>query len=176
MERLIKKILKEEVNKSQDKFYRDVVNLLNREGFTGSSDYNQIINFINHHLGIRGMEAFELFQVFKDNWRSPDEDELVRTDISKRKLRTPNIRGRQLVVNKIPFKGSNTHGEYVNGSYVVFSYNWYPIFVFKDGQWFENEDGYSVSTKKQMSQLRPYDQGLIIPASKDKLWDIINKK
>ncbi len=176
MERLIKKILKEEVNKSQDKFYRDVVNLLNREGFTGSSDYNQIINFINHHLGIRGMEAFELFQVFKDNWRSPDEDELVRTDISKRKLRTPNIRGRQLVVNKIPFKGSNTHGEYVNGSYVVFSYNWYPIFVFKDGQWFENEDGYSVSTKKQMSQLRPYDQGLIIPTSKDKLWDIINKK
>ena len=175
MERLIKKILKEEVNKSQDKFYRDVVNLLNREGFTGSSDYNQIINFINHHLGIRGMEAFELFQVFKDNWRNPD-DELVRTDISKRKLRTPNIRGRQLVVNKIPFKGSNTHGEYVNGSYVVFSYNWYPIFVFKDGQWFENEDGYSVSTKKQMSQLRPYDQGLIIPASKDKLWDIINKK
>jgi len=175
MERLIKKILKEEVSKSQDKFYRDVVNLLNREGFTGSSDYNQIINFINHHLGIKGMEAFELFQVFKDNWRNPD-DELVRTDISKRKLRTSNTRGRQLVLNKIPFKGSNTHGEYVNGSYVVFSYNWYPIFVFKDGQWFENEDRYSRSTSKQMGQLRPYDQGLIISTSKDKLWDIINKK
>ena len=176
MKLLIREILKEEVSKSQDKFHKDIINLLNREGFTGSSDYSEIIGFINHHLGIKGMEAFELFQVFKDNWRSPDEDELVRTDISKRKLRTPNIRGRQLVVNKIPFKGSNTHGEYVNGSYVVFSYNWYPIFVFKDGQWFENEDGYSVSTKKQMSQLRPYDQGLIIPASKDKLWDIINKK
>jgi len=176
MERLIKKILKEEVSKSQDKFYRDVVNLLNREGFNGSSDYNQIIKFINHHLGIKGMEAFELFQVFKDNWRSPDEDELVRTDITKRKLRTPNTRGRNLVVNKIPFKGSNTHGEYVNGSYVVFSYNWYPIFVFKDGQWFENEEGYSMSTKKQMSQLRPYDQGEIISTSKDKLGDIINKR
>jgi hypothetical protein len=79
------------------------------------------------------------------------------------------------VINKIPFKGSNTHGEYMNGSYVVFSYNWYPIFVFKDGQWFENEDTYSVSTAKQMSQLRPYDQG-IIETSKDKLWDIINSR
>ena len=175
MKRLIKKILKEEITNSKDKFHKDIINLLNREGFTGSSDYNEIINFINHHLGIKGMEAFELFQVFKDNWRKPDEDELVRTDITKRKLRTVNTRGRNLVINKIPFKGSNTHAEYKNGSYVVFSYDWYPIFVFKDGQWFENEEGYSMSTKKQMGQLRPYDQG-IIETSKDKLWDIINSR
>ena len=70
MKLLIREILKEEVSKSQDKFHKDIINLLNREGFTGSSDYNQIIKFINHHLGIKGMEAFELFQVFKDNWRS----------------------------------------------------------------------------------------------------------
>jgi hypothetical protein len=175
MKRLIREILKEEVTNSKDKFHKDIINLLNREGFTGLSDYNKIINFINHHLGIKGMEAFELYQVFKDNWRKPDEDELVRTDITKRKLRTSNTRGRNLVINKIPFKGSNTHGEYMNGSYVVFSYNWYPIFVFKDGQWFENEDTYSVSTAKQMNQLRPYDQG-IIETSKDKLWDIINSR
>jgi hypothetical protein len=33
-----------------------------------------------------------------------------------------------------------------------------------------------MSTKKQMSQLRPYGQGDIIKTSKDKLWDIIKKK
>ena len=94
---------------------------------------------------------------------------------TKRKMKTANIRGRDLVLNKIPFKGSNTHGEYRNGVYAVFSYNWYPIFVFKDGQWFENENRYSVSTGKQMSQLRPYGQGDILTTSKDKLWDIINR-
>ena len=48
--------------------------------------------------------------------------------------------------------------EYENGSYVVSSYNWYPIFVYKDGQWFENKDKYSVSTSKQTSQLRPFGE------------------
>ena len=176
MKLLIREILKEEVSKSQDKFHKDIINLLNREGFTGSSDYSEIIGFINHHLGIKGMEAFELFQVFKNNRLKPNEDELVRVDINRKKLRTPNTRGRKLVMNKVPFQGSNTNGEYTKGSYVVFSYDWYPIFVFKDGQWFENEDTYSPSTSKQMSQLRPYDQGEIISTYKDKLWDIINRR
>ena len=119
-----------------------------------------------------------MYQLHKDNWRTFDsEPDLIRKDISKTNVKTANIRGRELVLNKIPFKGSNTHSKYYdNGSYVVFSYNWYPIYLYKDGQWFENEDGYSMSTKKQMSQLRPYGQGDIIETSKDKLWDIINKR
>jgi hypothetical protein len=56
---------------------------------------------------------------------------------------------------------------------VVYSYNWYPIFVYKNGQWFENENRYSMSTAKQMSQLRPHNQGEIIKASKSKLEEII---
>jgi hypothetical protein len=117
-----------------------------------------------------------MYQLLKDNWRSVDAGgELVRTDIRKKKMRTANTRGRELVQNKIPFKGSNTHANYVKDVYVVYSYNWYPIFVFKDGQWFENENRYSVSTAKQMSQLRPYNQGEIIKTSKSKLEDIIHK-
>jgi hypothetical protein len=57
--------------------------------------------------------------------------------------------------------------------YVVFSYDWYPIFVYKDGQWYENQNRYSVSTAKQMSQLRPHGQGEIIDKTKDELWEII---
>ena len=100
---------------------------------------------------------------------------LVRSDLRKKKVRIANSRAREIVTSKIPFKGSNTHGEYRNGSYVVFSYDWYPIFVFKDGQWFENEQKYSMSTSKQTSQLRP-SQRDIIYASTDKLWEIINRR
>jgi hypothetical protein len=175
---LIRDIIKEEVSANKDKFQRKVLDVLSKEGFNGATSYEVILQFLNTHLAIKGMEAFEIYQLHKDNWRTFDsEPDLIRKDISKTKIKTANIRGRELVLNKIPFKGSNTHSKYYdNGSYVVFSYDWYPIFLHKDGQWLENEDGYSMSTKKQMSQLRPYGQGDIIKTSKDKLWDIIKKK
>ena len=177
MKNIIRKILKEEVSATQEKYHKKMVDLLAKEGFKWNTPYQDIIKFLNQQIGIEGMEAFEIYQLFKDNYRRDYESEdLHRTDITKRKIRTANIRARDLVTSKIPFKGSNTHGEYRNGSYVVFSYDWYPIFVYKDGQWFENENRYSVSTAKQMSQLRPAHQRDIIYASKDKLWDIINRK
>ena len=178
MKQLIRDIIKEEVSSNKDKFQRKILDVLSKEGFNGSTSYGVILQFLNNHLGVKGMEAFEMYQLHKDNWRTFDsEPDLIRKDISKTNVKTANIRGRELVLNKIPFKGSNTHSKYYdNGSYVVFSYNWYPIYLYKDGQWFENEDGYSMSTKKQMSQLRPYGQGDIIETSKDKLWDIINKR
>jgi hypothetical protein len=77
---------------------------------------------------------------------------------------------------KVPFKGSNTHSQYENRTDVVYSYNWYPIFAFKDGQWFENDSRYSISTAKQMSQLRPREQGEILKVSLGKLKEIISKK
>lgn len=177
MKNIIRKILKEEVSDTQERHQQKMVDILKREGFHGGTPYQEIIGFLNTTIGMEGMEAFEVFQLFKDNYRKDYESQgLKRSDITKRKIRTSNTRARDVVTNKIPFKGSNTNGEYRNGSYVVFSYDWYPIFVFKDGQWFENEEKYSVSTSKQTSQLRPAHQRDIIYASKDKLWDIINRK
>ena len=175
MKNIIRKILKEEVSEKQEQYHKKLIDILNREGFVGTSPYQDILKYLNQQLGIEGMDAFEVYQLFKDNWRTPNTP-LERKDITKRKMKTANIRARDVVTSKIPFKGSNTHGEYRNGSYVVFSYGWYPLFVFKDGQWFENEEKYSVSTSKQTSQLRPYGSGDIIYATKDKLWDIINRK
>ena len=143
MKRLIRDIIKEEVSDNKDKFQRKILDILSKEGFNGSTPYTTILQFLNNHMAIKNMEAFEIYQLHKDNWRTFDsEPDLIRKDISKRKIKTANIRGRELVLNKIPFKGSNTHSKYYdNGSYVVFSYDWYPIYLYKDGQWFENEDG-----------------------------------
>ena len=176
MKNIIRKILKEEVSATQERYHKKMVDLLVKEGFKWNTPYQDIIAFLNQQIGIEGMEAFEIYQLFKDNYRRDYESEdLYRTDITKKKIRTSNTRARDLVTSKIPFKGSNTHGEYRNGSYVVFSYDWYPIFVYKDGQWFENEQKYSMSTSKQTSQLRPFARDIIY-ASKDKLWEIINRR
>ena len=172
MKEIIRKILKEEISAQQDNYQRKMVDVLKREGFDSRTPYQKILNYLNTVMGIVGMEAFEMYQIFKDNLNTTSDSSLIRKDIKDRKMKTANIRARDLVVNRIPFKGSNTHAEYNNGAYVVFSYNWYPVFVYKDGQWFENEDGYSMSTKKQMSQMRPYNFD-IIKTNKDKLWDII---
>lgn len=54
------------------------------------------------------------------------------------------------------FKGSNLEGKRLDDStYVVYSYGWYPIYVWKRGYWYQNENGYSQSTKKHIYQSRP---------------------
>ena len=175
MKDIIRKILKEEVSDTQERHQQKMVDILKREGFHAGTNYQEVIRFLQDQIGIEGMDAFIIYQLFIDNYRKDYKTQgLVRSDLRKKKVRIANSRAREIVMFKVPFSGSNTHGEYRNGSYVVFSYNWYPIFVFKDGQWFENENRYSVSTAKQMSQLRPRGQGDIIVTSKDKLWDIIN--
>ena len=173
MKQIIRKILKEEVTAQQDNYQKNMIDILRREGFDSRTPYQKVLRYLNDVMGIVGMEAFEMYQLFKDNVSTISNNPLVRKDIKDRKMRTANIRSRDLVINRIPFKGNNTHAEYRNGAYVVFSYGWYPVFVYKDGQWFENEEGYSMSTKKQMSQMRPWNQGEIIKTNKDKLWDII---
>ena len=172
MKEIIRKILNEEVSTQQDNYQRKMIDILKREGFDARTPYQKVLKYLNDVMSIVGMDAFEMYQLFKDNMNSTSNDPLVRKDIKDRKMKTANIRARDLVVNRIPFKGSNTHAEYRNGTYVVFSYGWYPVFVYKDGQWFENEEGYSMSTKKQMSQMRPYNFD-IIKTNKDKLLDII---
>lgn len=176
MKNTIRRILKEEVGDRKEKLEKYIIKTLKDEGYDMKTSYTTVIKFINKNFGFSGLEAFELYQLFKDNFYKDEYDELVRTDVTKKKVSTSNRSGRELVTAKIPFKGSNTHADYQNGAYVVYSYGWYPIFVNKDGQWFENESRYSVSTAKQMSQLRPISHVEIIKVSKDKLNDIINKK
>ena len=176
MKNIIKKILKESIGDKKEKFDRYIIKTLKKQGFNSSTPYHSVIKFINDTFGISGMEAFTLYQLFLDNYKNDFEfGELQRTDVTRKKLRTSNSEGRQLVTNRIPFKGSNTHAEYVNSgkAYVVYSYDWYPIFVYKDGQWFENGNRYSMSTAKQISQLRPITQTEIIKLNREELIDIM---
>ena len=73
-------------------------------------------------------------------------------------MRTTNKQSRDFVSFKRPFKASNLKGQREGNCYIVYSYNWYPIFVYSfiTCKWYENKEGYSQSTKRQISQCRPY--------------------
>jgi hypothetical protein len=89
----------------------------------------------------------------KDNFIDPRYSKLDRTANSKSRLYTST---------QLPFKGSNLRGFWKKDNkgeeyYVVQSYNWYPMFIYKYGNWHININApkYSVSTSKQYSQSLP---------------------
>jgi hypothetical protein len=150
MKSQIRKILKEEVEDFREKHDRKILSYLIKQGFKRNSDYRKVIHFLDKNFGITGLEAFEMYQMLKDNFGNVESGgELMRKDVSKIRMRTANNSALDLVQSRIPFKGNNTDGKYENGSYVVSSYNWYPI-------------KYSVSTSKQTSQLRPFREDIIM--------------
>ena len=74
--------------------------------------------------------------------------------------RTTNSNARQYSKEKIPFKGSNLEGYWKmtrdnEWAYIITSYGWYPIYVFKYDRWFQIRDTYSSSTAKQIRNSDP---------------------
>jgi hypothetical protein len=88
--------------------------------------------------------------------------------------RVANTKCRNHVVARLPFQGSNLYAEWVQPltalrnetdkqQYVVFSYGaHFPAYIYTEGVWFENEDKYSPTTSKHMSQARPTDKTILL--------------
>lgn len=71
-------------------------------------------------------------------------------------VKTSNQDSDQYTRNREPFNGSNLSGKIMpNKAYVVLSYGYYPLYVYKYHKWYENKEKYSVSTSKQQGQSRP---------------------
>lgn len=76
--------------------------------------------------------------------------------------RTANRGARPFTTAKMPFHGSNLKGYWTRDPhgvefYVVTSYDWWPMFIFKNDNWYVNMEsqGYSVSTRNQYSNSIP---------------------
>jgi hypothetical protein len=85
-----------------------------------------------------------------------------------------NRDARQYVEAKKPFKGSNIWGQWVSPDkpksedaiediYVVYSYGeHFPMYIYAEDTWFENEDKFSPSTSKHQTQCRPTDRTILL--------------
>lgn len=126
---------------------------------------DEMVQFLRKLLDIMGIsmdEALYYYYLFTLNYR-PDGN---YKDIKKSELKTladlkaaktSNVSSSVYTSSKIPFKGSNMEGFWEKDSngvsqYVVTSYNWYPILLFKDDMWYAVSDSYSRATGRQMSQ------------------------
>jgi hypothetical protein len=72
-------------------------------------------------------------------------------------MKIRNAKAKDYTTDRKVFKGNNLFSEEFNGVYVVYSYgHHHPLFVYKDGVWYENEEKRSVTTSKHRNQARPY--------------------
>ena len=75
--------------------------------------------------------------------------------------RISNKNAMNSVINRAAFKGNNLNAEYVNGVYFVFSYEWYPIYMYSNGAFFKNTDYYSATTQRHIRNCYPYSCNII---------------
>lgn len=127
-------------------------------------------NYISSFLEVSGMspkEALYYYYVYTINYRPDGNYEDIKKGEQQipgegiKPARTSNYNMRDFAQNKIPFKGNNVEGFWERDSkgepqYVITSYNWYPIFIFKAGKWYKASESYSKSTGKQMGQTGVY--------------------
>ena len=138
---------------------------------TQKSNYNNKIDLqssIKNYLPYFGIEADfapYILELYLLNYRQDGDYSSLTKDnfIDPRKMkgkRTPNYNAKAYTKAQLPFEGSNLRGYWrttINGKiYVVESYGWYPVYIFKDGKWYEASDRYSSSTGKQMYASQPY--------------------
>ena len=125
---------------------------------------NKIRDFMLYMSIPKGFERF-ILELYLLNYREDGD----YSELSKNNFIDPRQQPGKKVANtnssyyttaKLPFQGSNLRAYWrddIHGKpmYIVTSYGWYPIYLFKDNKWYVNRDTYSISTAKQISNARP---------------------
>jgi len=172
MKHLIKKLLREMSEIDEEKAFnqREIVffKFLNTFKKSVKPTERELSNFINSHIksfGLKPEDSNEYLMVYTQNYREDGKyNEIKKSELknyhSLKKQRTSNQNASALVGSLKPFKASNLEGEWEKDkdgewAYVVISWGWYPVYMYKYKNWFEVSDSYSPSTSKQMSQSNP---------------------
>lgn len=167
---IIRKLLSEEFNKRELLMF----NKLNDKKSTLKTKEN-IIKYIEDLTQVLGLDSDiseYYYQLWKQNYQKgvnyvklPPEELIGPKDMIPRSM--SNTKVGAFTRSKAPFKGSNLQGGWSKDGkgveyYVVVSYGWYPIYLFKDGHWYRVTDAYSSSTGRQIGNANPikYDENI----------------
>ena len=172
---IIKKVLLEEVYPyviGDDKAFtkREVIffKFINEYKESANPTSQQINKFIQSNassFGFKLDDFFELYNRYTQNYREDGNYEDTKTSELKqvhnlKAKKVTNSNASERVSELLPFKGSNLEGRWEQDGksdwgYIVLSYGWYPIYIYKYKKWFEVSGSYSSSTGKQMNNTRP---------------------
>ena len=107
-------------------------------------------------MGLEPSLAAFYYEMFALNYREDGDYENLTHENFKgvkefRSRTIPNTKAWEFTIAKMPFKGSNMDARWNTDSngvdyYAVYSYSWYPIYLFKQGVWYEVTRRYSSST------------------------------
>jgi hypothetical protein len=161
-------VMSEEYEIASDKVIVRLFKLFN-EYKKKSKTKKELLNTIMEYLplfGISKVYAIYMLELYLLNYREDgDYSGLNKNNFidprNKSGKKTANYQAGDYTKAQLPFQGSNLEGRWTkdrNGVkyYVVKSYGWYPVYIYKEGKWYENFDRYSNSTSKQMLRSRPY--------------------
>jgi len=165
MRNIIKKILSETTT---DKLSPQIIflfKLLNSKKKDLKSK-KSVIEFFEKRLKMIGKdskEAQRYYYLYTLNYReNGDYENITPEEFVNEKnfpaLKVTNVSAGKYAYAKIPFEGNNVRGYWEkdrNGveQYVITSYGWYPILVFKNGKWYSVSERYSRATSKQYSNV-----------------------
>ena len=170
MKDLIKILLSEELNKREILLF----NKLNakKPELKNKTNIIEYIKELAKFLGLDPKTAEYYYQLWKQNYRKEgDYGKVPKEELIGPKEMTPrtmsNTKVSAFARAKAPFKGSNLEGRWEKDNkgveyYVIISYRWYPIYLFKDGHWYKVTESYSSSTGRQIGNANPvnYDENL----------------
>ena len=161
-------MMNEEYEIASDKFIVRLFKLFNEYKKTARTK-KELLNIIMEYLplfGISKVYAIYMLELYLLNFREDgDYSGLNKNNFidprNKSGKKTANYQAGDYTKAQLPFQGSNLEGRWTkdrNGVkyYVVKSYGWYPVYIYKEGKWYENFDRYSSSTSKQMYNSQPY--------------------
>lgn len=105
-------------------------------------------------------ELYTLNYRKKGDYENITKSDYVDPRFSKGKT-TPNTAAYQYAHALLPFKGSNMSGSWARDLkgeqiYIIKSYDWYPIYVYRNGVWYEVSKRYSPSTGRHMYNVDPF--------------------
>lgn len=161
------KIIFEQIESSVEPFVSKLFRILNEEKkkYKTRKELLEAIKSICPYMGIP--EGYELYllELYLLNYREDGNYRNLSKEnfVDPRKQRgktTSNPKSNLYTIAKLPFKGSNLRGYWTKDDkgvpyYLVQSYGWYPIYIFKEGKWYQITDSYSSSTARQLSNANP---------------------
>jgi hypothetical protein len=156
-----------DINLEPNKVIVKLFKILNtqKSNYNNKRDLQSAIKDYLPYFGIDPDFAPYILELYLLNYREDGDYSSLTKDnfIDPRKMkgkRTPNYNAKVYTKAQLPFEGSNLRGYWrttMDGKiYIVESYGWYPVYIFKDGKWYETSDRYSSSTGKQMNASQPY--------------------
>ena len=129
------------------------------------SELLELIKSLCVYMGISSNLSLYILELYVLNYRENGDYKNITSDnfVDPKKMvgkGTSNSKANQYTIAMLPFKGSNLNGFWekdVHGveQYVVTSYKWYPIYIFKNEKWYEIVDSYSISTSRHISNSNP---------------------